>query len=174
MKEKSVSYYLIRGELVAKREQDGQWDRDYLFRDGRWVEDDRRVVAAHLTGFAPSEPEDSPCRFGSTEIPAEMDRISEEQAVSMMNRQILEVLKSRWKAAFAARKEEWDKKPRWPAKYVRTKFLLNGVEYSLFPTDIGLTHNNWDQGFMESVQSEISEDLEAYGATDIHSMGFID
>lgn len=155
MKEKNTSYYLIRDRIIGKREKNGEGYKDYLLRDGKWVED-----SLH--------------EFGSTGILPEMDGISEEQAISILNQQILDALKSKWKTEFAARKEEWDKNPRWPAKLVKTKFILNGVKYSLFPTDIGLTHDCWDQGFMETVQEDISEDLEEYGAVDIHNIGFID
>ena len=155
MKEKSTSYYLIRDRIIAKREKDGKCCKDYHLRDGKWVED---------TSY----------RFEDTGILLEMDEISEEQAISIFNQHILDVLKSKWKAEFAMKKEEWDKNPRWPAKLVKTKFILNGVQYSLFPNDIGLTYDSWDQGFMETIQSDISEDLEVYGAVDIHNIGFID
>ncbi len=155
MKEKSTSYYLIRDRIIAKREKDGKCCKDYLLRDGKWVED---------TSY----------RFEDTGILLEMDEISEEQAISILNQHILDVLKSKWKAEFAVKKEEWDKNPRWPAKLVKTKFILNGVQYSLFPNDIGLTYDSWDQGFMETIQSDISEDLEVYGAVDIPNIGFID
>ena len=32
----------------------------------------------------------------------------------------------------------------------------------------------WDQGFMESIQSDLSKDLEEAGATDIRNLGFLD
>lgn len=38
----------------------------------------------------------------------------------------------------------------------------------------GLTCDCWDQGFMETIQSDIEKDLKAYGATDIYSFGFLD
>lgn len=100
--------------------------------------------------------------------------MKEKTDISILNQQIIDALKSKWKAEFAEKKEEWDKNPGWPAKLVKTKFVLNGVKYSLFPTDIGLTHDCWDQGFMETIQANISEDLEEHGATDIRSIGFID
>lgn len=153
MNEKRVSYYLVRAGVIAKRENDGGHDSDYLFEAGKWVKDSGRGVMGRLT---------------------EADRISEEQAISIMNQQILELLKNKWKEAFAAQKAEWDKNPRWPAKLVKTKFCLNGVKYTLFPPDVGLTYNCWDQGFMELIQADIDSDLEEYGATEIHSMGFID
>ena len=103
-----------------------------------------------------------------------MEEISEEQAILLINQQIIDILKNKWKAAFKAKKEEWDKNPGWPAKLVETSFKLNGKSYSLYPADIGLTDDGWDQGFMESIQADIERDLEEYGATDIYNLGFLD
>ena len=92
----------------------------------------------------------------------------------MINQQILDFLKNKWKTEFVKKKAKWDKNPEWPAKYVETRFKLNGAEYTLLPKDIGLTSDCWDQGFMESIQSAIKKDLEEYGAYDIYNFGFID
>lgn len=85
MKEKSVHYYLIRDRIVAKREENEKHIKDYLFRDGKWVEDAGWVVMDHLVGYDPSEPEGSPYRFGSTDILMEMEEISEKDAMSLIN-----------------------------------------------------------------------------------------
>ena len=53
-------------------------------------------------------------------------------------------------------------------------FKLYGQKFSLGPTDIGLTSDAWDQGFMETVQSTMEKDLREAGATEIQSFGFID
>lgn len=89
--EKSVAYYLIRDRIVAKREKSGMHIEDALFRDGRWLKDVDGVVMDHLLGFDPSEPEDSPYRFGSTDILLEMEKISEAAAMSLIDRQVLEI-----------------------------------------------------------------------------------
>ena len=91
-----------------------------------------------------------------------------------INKMILDTLKQKWKTKFEAKKKEWDKNPGWPAKNVETEFSLNGINYSLFPDDIGLTYDCWDQGFMESIQAEITKDLEELGATDIYNTGYLD
>ena len=91
MKEKSVTYYLIRDRIVAKREEDEKRIEDYLFSDGKWVEDVNNVIMDHLMGHDPSEPEDSPYRFGSTSILMEMDEISEKDAMSLINQQVLDI-----------------------------------------------------------------------------------
>ena len=174
MEEKRTVYYLIHDRVIAKREMDGDYNRDYILREGKWVVDSDHVIMDHLAGYDPSEPEDSTHRFGSTSVLMEMDGISLEQAIPIINQQILDALKNKWKAEFAAKKEEWDKKPGWPAKFVKTKFTLNGVKYILFPIDIGLTYDCWDQGFMETIQSDIEKDLKLYGATEIYNLGFLD
>ena len=86
----------------------------------------------------------------------------------------IEALKAKWKKDMAGLKAEWDKKPGWPAKLVETQFTLNGTKYTLKPADIGLTDDCWDQGFMESFQGRMSNDLEEIGATDIYNLGFLD
>ena len=174
MEEKKTVYYLIYDRVIAKRDKDGECDRDYIFREGKWVHDSDHVIMDHLVGYDPSEPEDSPYRFGSTSILMEMEEISFEQAIPIMNQQILDALKNKWKEEFAAQKEEWDKKPGWPAKLVETKFMLNGQKYSIFPSDIGFTDDCWDQGFMETIQSDIERDLKEYGAMNIYNLGFLD
>lgn len=174
MEEKKIVYYLIHDRVIAKREKDGDYDRDYILRAGRWVEDSGHLIMDHLVGYDPSEPEDSPYRFGSTSVLMEMDEIPVDQAISIINQQILDALKNKWKVEFATKKEEWNKNPGWPAKLVETKFTLNGEKYSLFPVDIGLTNDCWDQGFMETIQSDIEKDLKLYGATEIYNLGFLD
>lgn len=174
MKEKNTTYYLIWERTVAKREQRDEFYDDYLFRNGSWIKDENHVVMDHLVGYDLSEPEDSPYRFGSTDVLMEMDEISEEEAISIINQQVLSFLKTEWKDDFKKEKEEWGKSPKWPAKLVETTFKLNGIKYAIEPFDIGLSTDPWDQGFMESIQSDIESDLREYGATDIGSWGFLD
>ena len=90
------------------------------------------------------------------------------------NEQIIFELKEKWKECFREAKEKWDQDPRWPAKLVSTTFVLNGVEYTIEPPDLGLSYDPWDQGFMESIQGDIRKDLEECGATDVYNTGFLD
>ena len=92
----------------------------------------------------------------------------------LTNEKILDRLREKWKKDFREDKARWDSQPGWPAKLVETKCVLNGCEISILPPDVGLTYDGWDQGFMETVQAEMKKDLEAYGATDIRSYGFLD
>ncbi|MBQ6342823.1 MAG: hypothetical protein IJI41_06850 [Anaerolineaceae bacterium] len=174
MNKKNTEYYLVWKRVVAKREYGDEYYLDYLFKSGKWVIDDKNVISDRIIGYDPYEPEDSPYRIGCSSVMMEMKEISEEEAISLMNQQILDILKEEWKNKFKTKKEEWDKNRGWPAKLVETCFTLNGRKYSLKPEDIGLTKDGWDQGFMESIQAEIERDLESYGATDVYNLGFLD
>lgn len=174
MKDKDTTYYLVYGRIVAKRVSRDDYYDDYLFREGKWVKDEDHVIMDHLVGYDASEPEDSPYRFGSTSVLMEMDKISEKEAVSVMNQQILSLLKGKWKDKFSKKKQAWDKASGWPAKLVKTTFILNGIKYTIGPKAIGLGTACWDQGFMESIQGDIEKDLEEYGAADIYNYGFLD
>lgn len=83
-------------------------------------------------------------------------------------------LTRKWAEEFADEKAAWDMSPGWPAKLVVTTFELGGSKHSIKPTDIGLTDDCWDQGFMESVQGRIARDLEAHGAVNVRNLGFLD
>lgn len=171
---KNNTYYLLKKRMVAKREACGDLHNDYLFVNGKWMPDKDHVIMDHLVGYDPCEPEDSPYRFGSTGVLLTMEEISEKKAVAMMNRQILSIVKELWRTKFKDKKAEWDKDPKWPAKLVETTCKLHGIQYTIYPSDIGLSTDPWDQGFMESIQSDMEADLKEYGATDIYSFGFLD
>ena len=93
MKETNRTYYLVWERLVAKREESEKIYEDYIFRDGEWFPDNEHIIMDHLVGYDPSEPEDSPYRIGSTSVLMEMDEISEQDAVEIMNRQTLSIQK---------------------------------------------------------------------------------
>jgi len=171
---KKITYYLVCKRTVAKRKQCEGFYNDYIFKDGKWLPDNEHIIMDHLAEYAPSEPEDSPYRIGGTGILMEMEEISGQDAVEITNRQSISILKDLWKKKIKKEKEEWDKGSKWPAKLVKTRFMLNGIEYTIWPSDIGLSDDPWDQGFMESIQSEIKADLKEFGATDIFNYGFLD
>ncbi len=92
MIDKKTIYYLIEGHTVAKQvKNDGIYSKEYIFRNGKWIEDENSEVMDHLWGFDPSEPEGSPYRFGNGSILREMKEISKEEAVAIMNRQMLDM-----------------------------------------------------------------------------------
>ena len=93
MSEKSVHYFLIKGKTFGKQEKSAGHCDHYLFMSGRWVRDEDHVIMDHLMEFTPSEPEGSPYRICSTSVMPEMDEISEETAVSLIDRQTMDPLK---------------------------------------------------------------------------------
>ena len=86
MEKEKVTYYLIREWLVGKRVE-GEESRDYLFKGGEWVPDEKSVIMDHLVGFDKWEPEDSPYRFGNLSIMAEIEQISCEEAEQRIKEQ---------------------------------------------------------------------------------------
>lgn len=111
---------------------------------------------------------------GSKRVWKEGSAKTEKVAAKASNRQILATLKALWKNKYIREKAEWDQDPKWPAKLVHTSFKLRGIEYTIYPSDIGLSTDPWDQGFMETIQNDMEKDLMEYGATDIFSVGFLD
>ena len=89
MKNKQNTYYRIREQSLGKKE-DGKY---FLFQNAKWVPDENHVITDLLVGFDPSEPEDSPYRIGNTSVLFEMDEITEDQAISLINQQLLDFLK---------------------------------------------------------------------------------
>ena len=80
-----------------------------------------------------------------------------------------------WTEKAKQRLPEWlNMKGAWTAKYVETAFYLKGKKYSITPESIGLSDDAWDAGFMEYLQGDIGEDLNALGAEEIRHMGFLD
>jgi len=79
----TTTYYLIRNRTIGKRE-DGNY---YLFKNGNWVQDTNNTIMDRLIGFDPSEPEDSPYRIGNMSIMDEIETISEEQALKLIDEQ---------------------------------------------------------------------------------------
>ena len=91
----------------------------------------------------------------------------------MCNTSVQNLIK-KWKEKYTQAKTEWDKKPKWPAKQVSTSFYLYGKRYVLKPEDFGWDKTSFDEGFMESIQKKLENDLMKVGATKITSSGFLD
>ena len=174
MKERDVIYFRIWRRVIAKRVKNGEHYEDYLFKTGMWIRDEENIIENHLMEFESFEPKESPDQINNSDHLIKMVEISKEEAISIMNEEILNILKNDWKNRFKKKKEEWDKDPGWLSKLVSTDFKLNGKWYTIMPEDIGLTSDGWDQGFMETIQGEIEKDLEKYGATKVYNHGFID
>ncbi|MBR2749984.1 MAG: hypothetical protein IKD90_02480 [Clostridiales bacterium] len=171
MKTTDIKYYLIRGKTLAKREEGYNC---FLFNDGKWDWDEKNVLLDRLVGYDPDEPDDSPYKTGSSCVMNEIEELTFEEAMRILNEKTIGFLIRKWKDDLAAVKTEWDEKPGWPAKLVTTSFILNGMKYTLVPEDLGLTDDCWDQGLMEKFQGEICKVLKKYGATSVVNSGFID
>ena len=74
-----ATYYLILERQVGKRE-DGKY---YLFKDGKWEVDTENAIKDRLVGYDPSEPIDSPYRFGNGSVMDEIEKISCQRALEL-------------------------------------------------------------------------------------------
>lgn len=74
-----ITYYLIRERRLGKVQGDGY----FLYNNGEWIPDERNVILDHLMGFDPSD--DSFYGFGNAQIMDEMEEITEEQAIALMD-----------------------------------------------------------------------------------------
>lgn len=173
MSKKQPTYYLIKGKILGKRSGEKRI-LDRLFIDGQWRRDVYHVIQDHLIGYDPFGPDDSPYGIGSLSVIDEMEEISGEKMKEIMGPQIVKYLKKKWIGDFQEEKQEWDRDPGWPAKLVVTKFTLFGTEYAIRPKDLGWDGDGFDQGFMESVQDKMEEDLKAVGAEHVFSDGFLE
>ena len=77
---KAITYYLINDRLLGKKEGLTY----YLFRNAGWVLDEKNVIADHLAGFDPGEPEDSPYRFGNGTM-SDIEVITYERAIQLIS-----------------------------------------------------------------------------------------
>ena len=171
MRKPKNKYFFIEHMNVLGKEEGGE---HYIFREGTWEPDTGCCIMYRLMGYDPFEPEDSPYRTGSLSVMDEIVEINEKEARRVMADQTVEMLLHMWPQKFAEKKKVWDENPGWPAKLVHVSFTLYGEKFDILPEDIGLTHDCWDQGFMETVQSDMRRDLENYGAENVFCGGFID
>ena len=86
MEEKKIAYYLIKGRMLGKRED----DKDYLYGEEGWIPDVSMEIMKRLYGFDPSEPEDSPYAVGNTDIMEELEEIGCEKAEKWMAGKLLQ------------------------------------------------------------------------------------
>ena len=78
MEEKTI-YYLIYGWLLGKENEQG----DFLFKNGRWVPDNEKVIMDHHYGYDPYEPDGSPYKMFNQSIMDEIEEITAEQAAKL-------------------------------------------------------------------------------------------
>ena len=146
MKEKKITFYLMENQTVGKTEDGAH----FLFLNGEWEADQNCHSAAGIT------------------------EISADTAAKICGEQLFEFLTAKWKNGFQKERAEWLNSYRWPAKLVSTSYRYEGYSYDIKPEDLGLSDDPYDQGFMESIQFDLEEDLRRYGATHIISGGLMD
>ena len=82
----NAKYYMILDTVLGKQEE----GRYYIFTNWRWYPDGDSLIMDRLVGYDPSEPPDSPYRFGNGSIMAQMDEISYERAKELIGEDIFE------------------------------------------------------------------------------------
>lgn len=171
MKKEKYTYYRVKHNgMIAKKSDWYYW----IYENGEWVRDTKSVISDMIHGYDSGEPEDSPYGYGSTSVMDEIEEISYEEAMEKIAADIIANLIFNWRKKFRKAKQEWDENPGWPAKHVTTSFTLFNCRYTLVPDDFGFTKGTWDEGFMESIQTELEKDLKEAGASEIESYGFLD
>ena len=82
MSETKTEYYLIRGYILGKKEN----DRYFICRDGKWEPDTRNIILDTMFGYSSSEGPDSPYGMFDTDIMDELKHISREEAEAIIHR----------------------------------------------------------------------------------------
>ena len=83
MNENKTEYYLIRGRILGKNENEAY----SIFKDGRWQPDTEHLIMDTLMGYDPYEEPGSPYGIGNTSIMEEIEPISAEEANAFLRRQ---------------------------------------------------------------------------------------
>ncbi len=161
---------VITDEFILKTDNPEEDVLIYDYDDEQWFELDRETVFNNA---------------GSEEWPGDLEEMSELHALWFLEQhhafngegddKAVEAFLKMWSEKKEQYREAWENGGYWPAKYVETTFYLKGKQYSIMPDSIGLEKgDSWDEGFMESLQGDIGEDLKKLGATEIRHVGFLD
>ena len=173
MKINRLNYYEDRDRgILAKGSGLHYWIYDFVKRE--WVFDTKNKISDAIMGYDPSEPEGSPYGIGNTSIMDELKPIDYGTAMEIISDITVHMLLEDWKEKYRDAKTEWDKKPGWPAKLVKTSFCLYGTRYTIYPEDLGLGSELFDEGFMKSIQKDLEKDLLNAGASEISHSGEMD
>ena len=142
-----------------------------MYMNGLYVEKD--ISKAKRQFLKITEREEEYCKEDVHYDPA-VEKLREIEEMEQEIDKLIAPLIDKWKKEFAAEKAEWDKNPGWSAKLVETHFKINDIERKIKAKDLGYDKDSYDEGFMESKQKRIEEDLENIGAIITFSGGFID
>ena len=69
-----ITYYLIHEIRLGKKEN----NQYFLYKDNKWVPDERNVIQDRLMGYDPGD--NTPFGFGSLSVMDEIEEITEEEA----------------------------------------------------------------------------------------------
>lgn len=70
-------YKILDKNLLAKLDN----NVPYLLIDGQWIVDKNSILMDRLVGYDKSEPDDSPYKFGNTDMLDRVEHITEEEAL---------------------------------------------------------------------------------------------
>jgi len=70
-------YKILDKNLLAKLDN----NVPYLLIDGQWIVDKDSILMDRLVGYDKSEPDDSPYKFGNTDMLDRVEHITEEEAL---------------------------------------------------------------------------------------------
>ena len=175
MLEDNATYYMLGTSLIGKREKDKP-ESDKIFGYDKWVDDEVGLIKRLLAGedLTKQTLEDTDPEF-LVWLNNSIKEIDRETAMEYITRQTIAYLKEFvWKETLAAKKEEWEKDPLWYAKYVHVDFVMNGIECSLYPSDLPFDSITSRDGFMEYVMSDICNDIKERGGHIIQTYGMSD
>ncbi len=80
---KETKYFLILERIVAKEDSTG----DYIYKDGKWERDTENMIWDRLMGYDPTEDSDSPYAIGNSSIMEEIEEITYERAMELIDKQ---------------------------------------------------------------------------------------
>jgi hypothetical protein len=169
----SATYYLLGEVLVGKRVNEPQ-TADYLFVGDSWCSDDEGVIDKLLNGEDLTKQAFESFDQNLAKAMNSITEIDSESAMEIIVEDTYGYLKMIWKDKYAKDKEEWDKDPKWWAKYVSIDFELYGVKKTLYPKDLPFKSGPSLEGFMELISSKLCDDLRERGAFIVATHGMMD
>lgn len=83
MNETKTVYYLIRGRILGKNENETY----SIYKDGHWQPDTEHLIMDTLMGYDPYEEPGSPYAIGNTSIMDEIETVSADEAEAVIRKQ---------------------------------------------------------------------------------------
>ena len=82
MKGKEKFYYIEHLDVVGK----GHGFAYQIYKNGHWEQDSASLISDRLIGYDPFEPSDSPYKIGCLSVMREIEEITEQEAMEIINR----------------------------------------------------------------------------------------